>query len=80
MDEATYIALSEAHMASFFRMAYSILRNRSDAEDAVQQALMTHSQLTSTYLTLLLQKALQNQVDTTSQLAHKITTAQLTLA
>ena len=40
MDEATYIALSEAHMASFFRMAYSILRNRSDAEDAVQQALM----------------------------------------
>ncbi len=40
MDEETYIAVSEAQMPMFFRMAYSILRNRHDAEDAVQQALM----------------------------------------
>ena len=40
MDDETYIAVSEAQMPSFFRMAYSILRNRHDAEDAVQQALL----------------------------------------
>ena len=40
MDEATYIAVSEQHMASFFRTAYSILKKRHDAEDAVQQALL----------------------------------------
>ncbi len=40
MDDETYIAVSEAHMPTFFRMAYSILRNRHDAEDAVQQALL----------------------------------------
>ena len=40
MDDETYIAVSEAHMHTFFRMAYSILRNRHDAEDAVQQALL----------------------------------------
>ncbi len=40
MDEATYIAVSEQWMASFFRTAYSILKNRHDAEDAVQQMLL----------------------------------------
>lgn len=40
MDEATYIAMSEQHMSSFFRTAYSILKKRYDAEDAVQQALL----------------------------------------
>ena len=40
MDDETYIAVSEAQMPSLFRMAYSILRNRHDAEDAVQQALL----------------------------------------
>ena len=40
MDDATYIAVSEAQMPCLFRMAYSILRNRHDAEDAVQQALL----------------------------------------
>ena len=40
MDDATYLAVSEAQMPMFFRMAYSILRNRHDAEDAVQQALL----------------------------------------
>ena len=29
MDEATYIAVSEQHMASFFRTAYSILKKRT---------------------------------------------------
>ena len=40
MDEARYIALSEEHMSSFFRVAYSIVGNRADAEDAVQQTLL----------------------------------------
>lgn len=40
MDEAVYIAVCDKHMASFFRMAYSIVRNRPDAEDAVQQMLL----------------------------------------
>ncbi len=40
MDEATYTAVSEREMASLFRTAYSVLRNRFDAEDAVQQALL----------------------------------------
>ena len=40
MDEATYVAMSEQHMSSFFRTAYSILKKRHDAEDAVQQALL----------------------------------------
>ena len=40
MDEATYIAISQQWMASFFRTAYSILKNRHDAEDAVQQMLL----------------------------------------
>lgn len=40
MDEACYMAVCEGHMASFYRMAYSLCGNRHDAEDAVQQALM----------------------------------------
>lgn len=40
MDEATYTAISERYLSSFFRTAYSLLRNKSDAEDAVQQALL----------------------------------------
>lgn len=47
MDEATYLALSQAHMPSFYRVAYSLVGNRPDAEDAVQQALLcawTHRQ------------------------------------
>ncbi len=40
MDEARYIALCEENLAVFYRMAYSIVSNRADAEDAVQQALM----------------------------------------
>lgn len=40
MDEAVFIALCEAHMAAFYRMAVSILRCPADAEDAVQQALL----------------------------------------
>lgn len=40
MDDSVYIAISEQCMASFFRIAYSMLKNRQDAEDAVQQALL----------------------------------------
>lgn len=40
MDEATYIAVCEAHMASLFRVACSIVGSRQDAEDAVQQTLL----------------------------------------
>lgn len=40
MDEETYMTVSEANMPLFYRMAYSILGNRHDAEDAVQQALL----------------------------------------
>lgn len=40
MDEAVFIALSTQHMPSFYRTAYSIVGNRQDAEDAVQQALL----------------------------------------
>lgn len=40
MDETTYIAVSEQYMPSFYRTAYSIVKNRHDAEDAVQQALL----------------------------------------
>ena len=38
MNEETYAAAAEAAMPGMFRMAYSILENRHDAEDAVQQA------------------------------------------
>ncbi len=40
MDDTTYTAAAEAAMPGMFRMAYSILENRHDAEDAVQQALL----------------------------------------
>ena len=40
MDEATYITVSQHYMASFFRTAYSILKNRHDAEDALQQTYL----------------------------------------
>lgn len=40
MDEATYTAISQQHLSLFFRTAYGLLGNRSDAEDAVQQALL----------------------------------------
>ena len=40
MDDQTYAAAAEAAMPGMFRMAYSILENRHDAEDAVQQALL----------------------------------------
>ena len=40
MDDETYIAVSQQNMPLFFRTAWGILRNRHDAEDAVQQALM----------------------------------------
>ena len=38
MDDTTYTAAAEAAMPGMFRMAYSILENRHDAEDAVLQA------------------------------------------
>lgn len=41
MDETTYIIVAEKHMASFFRIACSIVGNRQDAEDAVQQMLLS---------------------------------------
>lgn len=40
MDEAVFITLCQEHMASFYRMAFSIVHNQADAEDAVQQALL----------------------------------------
>lgn len=40
MDENRFVAVSQQNMTAFYRMAYSIVGNRADAEDAVQQALM----------------------------------------
>ncbi len=40
MDDATYIALTRQLMPAMFRMAYSLLHNRPDAEDALQQSLL----------------------------------------
>lgn len=40
MDDQEFIAQSTLMMQSMFRVAYSIVRNRQDAEDAVQQALL----------------------------------------
>ena len=40
MDESTYIALCQQHLAAFYRMALSITGTRQDAEDAVQQTLL----------------------------------------
>ena len=41
MDEATSLTLCQANMPSFYRVAYSLVGNRPDAEDAVQQALLS---------------------------------------
>lgn len=40
MDEKGYITLAQQHMAALYRTAYSIVGNRADAEDAVQQCLL----------------------------------------
>ena len=40
MDETTYIAVSEQYMPSLYRAAYSIVQNRHDAEDAVQETFI----------------------------------------
>lgn len=40
MDHAAYAALCQTHLSAFYRMAYSIVGNRADAEDAVQQAFL----------------------------------------
>lgn len=40
MDDTDFLALSQRLMPGMFRIAYSILRSRHDAEDAVQQALL----------------------------------------
>lgn len=41
MDETTYIALCQQHLPALHRMACSILHHQADAEDAVQQALLS---------------------------------------
>lgn len=41
MDEAAFITLCKTHLAAFYRMAVSILHHQPDAEDAVQQALLS---------------------------------------
>ncbi|MBO5502834.1 MAG: hypothetical protein J6K73_03905 [Clostridia bacterium] len=40
MDEKKFVAISQQSMPALYRMAYSIVGNRTDAEDAVQQALL----------------------------------------
>lgn len=40
MDEAVFIDVCSTHMAGFYRIAFSIVHNQQDAEDAVQQALL----------------------------------------
>ena len=40
MDENKFAAISQQSMPALYRMAYSIVGNRTDAEDAVQQALL----------------------------------------
>lgn len=40
MDDKEFVAQSTLAMPSMFRVAYSIVKNRQDAEDAVQQALL----------------------------------------
>lgn len=40
MDENKFVAISQQSMPALYRMAYSIVGNRTDAEDAVQQALL----------------------------------------
>ena len=40
MDENRFITVSQQNMTALYRMAYSMVGNRADAEDAVQQALL----------------------------------------
>lgn len=40
MDDERYQQLCLTHLSAFYRMAYSLLRNRQDAEDAVSQMLL----------------------------------------
>jgi len=40
LDENRLIDAMQQNAAAFYRMAYSIVSNRADAEDAVQQALL----------------------------------------
>lgn len=40
MNHAAYTALCQRHMASFYRIAFSIVGNQHDAEDALQQTLL----------------------------------------
>ena len=40
MDEATFTRHAEAYAGRLYAVAYRLLRNRGDAEDAVQRALM----------------------------------------
>lgn len=40
MDETTYIAIAQQQMSALYRMAYSIVGNRPDAEDALQQSFL----------------------------------------
>lgn len=40
MDENKFVAISQQSMPALYRMAYSIVGNRTDAEDVVQQALL----------------------------------------
>lgn len=40
MNHAAYIVLCQRHMASFYRIAFSIVGNQHDAEDALQQTLL----------------------------------------
>ena len=40
MDEKKFVAISQQSMPALYRMAYSIVGNRTDAEDAVQELYM----------------------------------------
>ena len=40
MDEATFTRHAEAYAGRLYAVAYRLLRNRADAEDAVQRALL----------------------------------------
>lgn len=40
VEAAQFLADTESQLTRFYQVAYSILRSRQDAEDAVQQALM----------------------------------------
>jgi len=40
MDENRFITVSQQNMTALYRMAHSIVKNRADAQDALQQALL----------------------------------------